>query len=361
MHKPKKKLKKGYRVMRGLYRFVVAISSVIVVLFIALTLAVRPPSQAHAANTPDTTHTPVEVGAKGLASHFRGKLDQGGVNAKERKDLNYTFLLAATDDGNGKTDTLMVVNYDIPTGKVGIVSIPRDTMMQETRIGNSPKINVAYAKGMDFLQNEISNMLGIPLDFYILVDMKAFVKIVDEIGGIDFDVPIEMYHHDPTQDLTIRYMPGMQHLTGQQALEVARFRNNGDGTGYAIPDVGRAKTQQQIIRTIGGKILQWDVMSNPAKLTSFVKIVQSYVKTDLSFSDMLFFAQQAVKLNADSALQTGTLPGDGTYRYKDGSLCYILYPDKALSLLNELVNPYTTPLTQEDVKFFSDPSFSLGT
>ena len=353
MQKPKKKLKRGYRVIRGLYRFIVAISSVIVVLFIALTLAVRPPSQAHATNP----ETPVEVGGKGLASHFRGHLGSGGLSTKERKDLNYTFLLAATDDGNGKTDTLMVVNYDIPSGKVGIVSIPRDTMMAETRIGNSPKINVAYARGMDCLKQEVSGMLGIPLDFYILVDMEAFVKIVDEVGGIDFNVPVEMYHHDPLQDLTIRYMPGMQHLNGKQALEVARFRNNGDGTGYAIPDVGRAKTQQQMIRTIGGKILQWDVIANPAKLTSFVKIVNSHVETDLSFSDMLFFAQKAVKVNPDSGLETGTLPGDGTYKYKDGSLCYILYPDKALSLLNELVNPYTEPLTGEDVNFFTDPSF----
>lgn len=354
MAKPKKKLKKGYRFMRGLYRFVVAISSVIVVLFIALTLAVRPPSQAHAANSPDT---PVEVGGKGLVSHFRGNLETTGQSTKERKELNYTFLLAATDDGNGKTDTLMVVNYDIPSGKVGIVSIPRDTMMEETRIGNSPKINVAYARGMDSLKSEVSNMLGIPLDFYILVDMEAFVRIVDQVGGVDFDVPIEMYHHDPVQNLTIRYMPGMQHLTGQQALEVARFRNNGDGTGYPIPDVGRAKTQQQMIRTIGSKILQWDVIANPAKLTNFVKIVKSYVETDMSFSDMLFFAQKAVMLNIDNGLETGTLPGDGTYRYSDGSLCYILYPEKALNLLNDLVNPYTTPLTEEDVNFFEDPGF----
>ena len=57
-------------------------------------------------------------------------------------------------------------------------------------------------------------------------------------------------------------------------------------------------------------------------------------------------------------MNTGTLPGDGTYRYKDGSLCYILYPDKTLTLLNELINPYTEPLTREDVNFFTDPSFS---
>lgn len=82
---------------------------------------------------------------------------------------------------------------------------------------------------MENLQEVVSDLVGYPIDFYISIDLDGFVELVDAVGGVEFDVPVEMYYNDPTQDLNIFYQPGMQHLDGQSAMEVCRFRKNGDG------------------------------------------------------------------------------------------------------------------------------------
>ncbi len=74
-----------------------------------------------------------------------------------------------------------------------------------------------------------------PIDYYVAVDVDGFVALVDELGGIEFDVPVRMSFDDPTQDLHIHYQPGLQHLTGEDVLKVARCRNNSDGPG-SYPD-----------------------------------------------------------------------------------------------------------------------------
>lgn len=328
-----RKLKRPYRVLRVLYRMLVVLSVLVVGLYLVLQFVVQAPKQQVLAyDGPEGEET------TGVVTPTGGQ--------KQRKELCYTILLAAKDGESGNSDTIMVAMYDVPNQTVGLVSIPRDTAVYTER--NTPKINSAYPFGVDRLRSEVSDLLGIPIDFYVTLDMEAFVKIVDAVGGIDFDVPLEMYHHDPLQDLTIRYMPGMQHLDGQQTLEVARFRNNPDGTGYAIPDVGRTQTQQKIIKNIAGKIISWNSVT---KVTDFVNIFNEYVDTDISLSDMVYFATRAVSVDLENGVQTATMPGDGTKRVNGVSNCYVYYPDEALAIINELINPYTTEMTLEDVHF----------
>lgn len=330
----KRKLKKQYRVMRALYRILVVLSVLVVGVYLVLQFAIRAPRQqalAYEDGQQEVVQQPNNLPVEGQ---------------KVRKELCYTILLAAKDGESGNSDTIMVAMYDIPNQTVGLVSIPRDTAVHTDR--NTPKINSAYPFGIEKLRSEVSDMLGIPIDFYVTLDMEAFVKIVDAVDGIDFDVPLEMYHHDPLQDLTIRYMPGMQHLDGQQTLEVARFRNNADGTGYAIPDVGRSRTQQKIIKTIATKIISWNSVT---KVTEFVNIFNDYVDTDIGISDMIYFATRAVGVNMETGVKTETMPGDGTKRVRGVSNCYVYYPEEALAVINELINPYTTEMTLDDVHF----------
>jgi anionic cell wall polymer biosynthesis LytR-Cps2A-Psr (LCP) family protein len=194
--------------------------------------------------------------------------------------------------------------------------------------------------------DEVSNLVGFPVDYYITVDMKAFKALVDEVGGIDFNVPIDMDYDDPTQDLSIHYTAGMKHLNGQQALEVARFRKNNDGTGYPDSDISRIATQQKILTTMAKKVLSW---SSITKINRFIDIFAKYVDTDLSVSNLGWFASQALKLDTSGDVSYGTLPGDGSVTYKGVSWCYELYPEKSLEILNELVNPYKTDLTMDMV------------
>lgn len=318
---------------RTLYRILVVLSFFIVLLFGLYKLLIRPPQQAAAVNIDET-----------VVTDNPDTKDVDEAVPPERREQVYTFLLAASDDGNGNADTIMLVTYDVPGKKVGVVSIPRDTLVETKR--SNPKINGAYGAGIDNLVTQVTDLVGYPIDFYITVDMKAFKAIVDQVGGISFNVPIDMDYDDPVQDLHIHYTKGVQPLNGQQALEVARFRKNNDGTGYADSDLSRIDTQHKMLTTIAKKVLSW---SSITKVNSFVNIFADYVDTNLSVGNMGWFAQQAMNVDLSSGVSFGTLPGDGSVTYNGVSWCYELYPDESLEILNRLVNPYTTDLTMDMV------------
>ncbi len=336
MAQKKRKLKKGYRVLRGFYRTAVVLSAVVVAVYIAITFALGPPDTAGQPSDPNT-----QVGDFDPPTNFNG--------AKERKPLCYTFLLVACDDGNGNADTIMVATYDVKAKTVGMVSIPRDTMIPVE--SGTPKINSAYHKGIDNLKSKVEALVGFPIDFYAVVDMQAFVQLVDAVGGIEFDVPVKMFYDDttPGKELHVHFEPGLQSLDGQAALEVARFRHNSDpNMPKDYTDVNRTATQRGILTAVAKKALSWE---NVTKLNEFIDIFVSNTKTNLSLKDLGYFAKEGVSVNLDADFKSATLPGDGTKKYRGYSWCYELYPEESLQALNDTVNPYTTPLTLEDVTF----------
>ena len=320
----------------GLYRAAVVISAIIVAVYIAYRVFVTPPS-VQAPDYPDSSQA--------------GAFEQEQEGLK-RRDQVWTFLLMGTDDGNGNADTLMAASFDVKEGKVGVVSVPRDTIVDRdwTRY---PKINGAYSRGVEQVRKEVSHLLGIPIDYYIKVDIKAFVALVDEVGGVDFNVPVDMDYDDPWQNLSIHYKKGMQHLTGQQALEVVRFRHNNDMSGYS--DVGRTQTQQALLTAVAKKVLSW---GNVPKIASFVKIFDTYVDTDLEVDDMVYFATQAVYIDLDSGVATKTLEGRGDATYKGYTWCYELNKERALADINAMLNPYTTPVTDEMAHIMKAESYA---
>lgn len=168
----------------------------------------------------------------------------------QRQDDCWTFLLIGKDKVGANTDSLMLLTYDVGDQTVNVASIPRDTKVDVDR--RNKKINAAFANGgIEGLEQEVSQLLGIPIDYYIKVDVNAFVALIDAVKGIDFYVPCDMDYDDPWQDLSIHYKEGMQHLNGQQALEVCRFRHNNDMSGYS--DTGRMETQRRSTDSGGSK------------------------------------------------------------------------------------------------------------
>lgn len=101
----------------------------------------------------------------------------------------------------------------------------------------------------------MSEQLGIPVDYTVSVNLKGFTALVDAIGGVDFDVPINMDYDDPIQNLSIHFKKGVQHLSGADALRVVRFRHNNDGSGYGSEDLGRMATQQKFLKAVAKKML----------------------------------------------------------------------------------------------------------
>lgn len=331
--KKKRRLKKPYRILRGIYIAVVVIAALIVFGYAVYKIAIPEPSM-EPENSGSST---VQTAAPGMENGTR-----------QRREKTYTFLLAVPDQESGNADGIMVVTYDVPNQKVGMLSIPRDTLVQK----KNPKINSSMKAGIDNLEEVVSELVGFPIDYYVTLDLDAFVEIVDAVGGVDFDVPVEMYYDDPAQDLHIHFQPGMQHLNGQQTMEVCRFRHNADGTGYPLGDVQRAETAQKMMLTLAKKVMSVDSLVN---INEFVGIVERNIETDLSGTDIAWFAGKALGLNLSTGISTGTLPGDGNVSYRGTSYCYELYPQESLDLINKLVNPYTTSLTLEDVTIFQAP------
>lgn len=350
MQKKKKKLSLPRRIGRGLYRTLVVLSAIVVGLWCAYKLASRQPATAEAPSRPSSA-----------ATDNPETQDIDESQSPQRKDSTWTFLLAAEDQVSGSTDTIMVCTYDTVNQKIGLVSVPRDTLVDRDgwkyhKINAAyPNGNVAYPPdgGIQELKDAVSEVLGIPIDHYILVDTKIFVEIVDEVGGVDFNVPVHMSYDAPDQNLHIHFEPGMQHLTGQQALEVVRCRKNSDGVGeypnniydaYPDADIGRTRTQQEMVKTIAKKVL-----STPQKVGSYLEIFSHYVKTDLTLGNMLWFMEPALGFDFDD-LTTATLPGDGSVTYQGTSSVYQLDIEGSLAIINQCLNPYTTDVTADMVR-----------
>mgnify|MGYP002794731538 CR=1 FL=1 len=257
----------------------------------------------------------------------------------ERKGGFYTILVSGSDDGNGNSDTNILVAVDTVNGYVYGVSIPRDS--KAIIGGKAHKINYAYNKGgTKLLADTISEQLGIPVDYTVCVNLQGFTALVDAIGGVDFEVPINMDYDDPIQGLSIHFKKGMQHLSGADALRVVRFRHNNDGTGYGSEDLGRMQTQQKFLKAVAKKMLSFEnLISNPRK---YAEIFGQYVDTDLSVTDLAWFGMQVLGMGVDK-IDFSTLPNEWKYPY------IYLDPDETLALVNTYLNPYVEDRTAEDL------------
>ena len=259
-------------------------------------------------------------------------------NGKERKKYCYTILAYGVDNDAGGSDTNMLMRFDAVNKTVDVVSLPRDTLMS-----NGHKLNSSYNNGgTEKLRSNIEDMLGVPVDFYVSVDLKGFITLIDQIDGVDFDVPEDMDYDDPYQDLHIHFKKGLQHLNGQQAMEVVRFRHNNDNTGYGgQQDLGRIGTQQAFLKTVAQKLMKLENV--PAMAETFLK----YVKTDLTLGNLIWLANQALSMGGMDAISFATLPGDGAGWYK-GMSVYALDPEQVLEMTNSMLNPYATDITADD-------------
>ena len=235
-----------------------------------------------------------------------GKAPVRNPDNLERISGRSTVLLCGTDEDGMRTDTILLLTLDRNEGSIRLLSIPRDTYAPAYYV---PKINSAYGavgggeKGMEQLMEQVKNVVGFMPDGYALVNLSAFVEAVDLLGGLDFDVPMDMDYDDPDQNLFIHLKAGEQHLTGEQLMWVVRFRS-----GYANADIGRTEVQRAVMKTA---MKQWLRPKTLAALPGLWRIYQENLTTDLSVRNIVWMARVLLK-GMSGDIEANVLPGYAT-------------------------------------------------
>ena len=311
------------RVLNIIYWIIFAIALIIVLAFAAFKIFISEPDVGTTTVIVPTSNIIDIPGSSGTDPS--GSDTQQGQEPEQlvlhRVQGVYTCLLVGTDDGYGNADTIMLGVFDTNNKTASLISIPRDTLV--TVDGKDYKINATYAYyGLDGLCDVVSNTLAVPVDFYVAVDLAAFEKIVNEVGGIWFTVPQDMDYEDPTQDLYIHLTAGYQLLDGEHAMQLMRFRS-----GYSNQDLGRVQVQRNFLVAM---VKQTISVSNISKVTSLIEILNQYVDSNMPLNTMVYFATQAIGMDLNTALVSATLPTEWIYPTLQ------ILDDEALALVNSL-------------------------
>ena len=295
----------------------------------------------------------------------------------ERKSEDfYTVLVLGLDTGGGgHTDTMMLASYDVTNQKATVMSILRDTMVNVP--WDVKKINSVYLhygggdRGIQALYKEIAQLVGFEPDYQVVVEWDAVGKLVDAIGGVDFDNPYPMDYHDPYQDLVIEQAPGLRHLSGDDAMQIIRWRKNDKDSPYGyhngIGDDGRAKLQQAFLKEV---IKQMLTIKNVGNINKITKVFDECVQTDLSFQEIFWFAQKAILggLKVED-VEFLSMPyqyaNDVWSRTLNQTQSYVVpLAGKMLDIVNNKLSPYVEVFTRSDLDIMSvnaDGSLSSST
>lgn len=241
-----------------------------------------------------------------FANYNTSSDDSSITTSKQTNALN--ILIMGVDkraDDVGRSDTLMVLTYNQNEQKASILSLPRDTRVHIEK-NDYDKINHAYAYGGHKLtQKVVESFLNVPINYYILIDIQAFEKIIDAVGGVDIDVEKRMYYEDPWDDnggLIIDLQPGLQHLNGKTAIQYVRYR---DGEG----DIGRINRQQKFIKAFLTQAISPSVLP---KLPDILKNISSAIQTNMPLGEMINLVSNLPTIQQNS-LSSNIVPGQPAY------------------------------------------------
>lgn len=250
-------------------------------------------------------------GAKQVALAITGQTEEDILNL----DPIYCLVLGvSTDEGLTLTDTIIVAAYYPRTQQASMLSIPRDTFVgkSESTANSTHKINAQYQNdgNVEDMLEAVNNLTGLNIQNYVIVKNEGLIQLVDAIGGVEFDVPIDMEYDDSKQNLHIYLSKGRQRLDGVQAEGLLRFRHNNNGTSYPIEygdnDIGRMRTQREFITET---IKQTIKIGNITKINDLIKIAFDNIETNLDMNYVMKYSPAIIDFDA-SAIQTGYAPGE---------------------------------------------------
>lgn len=265
---------------------------------------------------------------------WQGKAEKSdfAVSAAEQSKVEEIINVAVfgTDEDGFRADVNMVASFNTSTKELHFISVPRDTRVTmtdemieylEDNDAYVPNRNGVYGQckltevhayaGKDnrctFSVAMLEDLLDIKIDYYVKVDLSAFREIVDAVGGVDFNVEQRLYYVDPYQDLYIDLYPGMQHLDGEKAEQLVRFRE-----GYAQKDLKRIEVQQQFIQALIEKVCSSETLMR--NLDDLVKVALDCTESNISVSEALKYVKYVKDLDP-AKITSDTIPGEGGSYY----------------------------------------------
>lgn len=209
--------------------------------------------------------------------------------------------------GGTLTDTIQVLSIDPVNNQAATLSIPRDLYVEIEGYGGT-KINQVYYIGENYpeiaesgaklMKDTVGEILDLPIHYYVKLDFDGFIKIVDEVGGLDINVETAISDpYYPAEDM-IGYNPfyisaGEQHLNGNTALKYARSRET-------TSDFDRSARQQQIMLAFKDKILSLGFLTNPAKISGMLQILGDHLRTDIQLDEMKRMVELAQSIDTSN-------------------------------------------------------------
>lgn len=360
----RKKKKSTYAPSRGQQLAVVAIVFVfvIVVLAAAFVCLYKPV-------TPDVLPFDTSVDTGGANT---GEFTPPDTTAPDQQDTTsqipiytarenvYNFLIVGHDRAAKLADVIMLVNYDVDSGKIAIMQIPRDTYINAG--SNVPQINVLFAAyynhafydgeknptqiAAEKLAEALEQNLCIQIQYTAVMNLDGFAAIVDAIGGVEIDVPCDMEYEDPDQDLYINIKAGPQTLMGEDAEGFVRFRDN-----FVQADIGRVNMQKLFLAASFDKLQKSVSVSTVSELAG--EVVRS-VTTTISVSDVIYFGKNVLGVDL-SEITMLTIPGEGVNGQRS---YYVINRADTLKAINAHFNIYDhdiSGLIFDKKRVFTDP------
>lgn len=223
-------------------------------------------------------------------------------NASQTADGEYLILLVGVDKNSEednsdftRTDTIMLVRADTKSGEIDLLSIPRDSRIKIR--DKFDKVNHAHAYGgIELTMQTLRSFLGLDIDYYVEVNYKALVNIIDALGGVEYDVPEGIY----VDRGSVHIEPGVNQLSGTAVMWLLRTRNI-----YNNGDIGRVNTQQAFVKAMVDEIVK---KSKNMNIMTFVSNYLRYVKTNLPLTSMMDLAANINNFSSDK-MDTHIVPG----------------------------------------------------
>lgn len=239
-------------------------------------------------------------------SDILGFLKPGTLEQVVISEEKCNVLIMGTDKEGLRTDVMMLAQIDPDRGTATLMSIPRDTRIKYNN--RTCKINevpvYARKKGnaqmMQASIETVKGLTGIPIHHFVKFNIKAFNDCIDELDGVEFNVPQDMYYQDPAQDLYINLKKGNQILDGNKAEQLIRFRY-----GYAMGDLDRIKVQQDFIHAAIEQKLQLKYIG---RIDEIYEILADNMETSMSANDMVQCAKQLLDIGTGN-VESITMPG----------------------------------------------------